>query len=250
MNAVEIVFLFRGVERLLIEAGAIVCVVSGARLLKSPGLPAKPTKKAGSNEPAANAAPEDGTDFSAAGLGVNLKLDNAAPGSVLALFGMAIMGVALACPAKVNDLIPEASPDDKSAPIAGKLGNAVPPALAASGGAPHHAEAVERNGTEQASDGGTNAKTENSRRIGSSIQYAEKQAELSQFVTRVASANPADSAVALADFRAQAQALLSETPTGKVHDLLTHLSGWQASASESPDLALARFQKEARVASK
>jgi hypothetical protein len=79
---VEALFRFRGVERLLIEAGAIVCVVLGTWLYR--------------------AGVAGATQVAAEGLGFKFKMANAAPGTVLAFFGMAIMIVGLMKPLEVT----------------------------------------------------------------------------------------------------------------------------------------------------
>lgn len=82
MSAEESLAVFRGVERLLIEAGGITAIVLGTWLYLR-GV----------------AGPQAGETH---GPGFAFKLRNAAPGSVLALFGMLVLVAGLTNPLKIG----------------------------------------------------------------------------------------------------------------------------------------------------
>jgi hypothetical protein len=73
---------YRALERILIEVGAIVCVVLGALLYR--------TSMGGTSQ------------VNAEGKGFKISLTNATPGSVLALFGMTVMVFGLIRPLKAS----------------------------------------------------------------------------------------------------------------------------------------------------
>jgi hypothetical protein len=82
MSSTETLFIFRGFERLMIEAGAICCVVLGGLLFRW-GI-------------------QGSSNIGGEGPGFKLRLDSVAPGSVLALFGMSVMAIALFRPVEVD----------------------------------------------------------------------------------------------------------------------------------------------------
>ena len=87
MDEQQLLALFRGIERILIELGAITTIVLGTLLYRW-GVQGPP--KAG------------GGDVEASGAGFAFKLTNAAPGSVLAAFGMIVLSVGMASPLKLS----------------------------------------------------------------------------------------------------------------------------------------------------
>lgn len=87
---VQTLIYFRGIERLLIVSGAIACVVLGTLLFRW-GI-------------------RGTTSFGAEGAGNKIQLSNAAPGTILALFGMIVMVVSIASPFKIDVKAPPASP--------------------------------------------------------------------------------------------------------------------------------------------
>jgi hypothetical protein len=89
MSSSEALFVFRGLERLMIEAGAICCVVLGGLLFRW-GI-------------------QGASNIGGEGAGFKLRLDSVAPGTVLGLFGMSVMGIALFRPLEI-DLRTEARP--------------------------------------------------------------------------------------------------------------------------------------------
>jgi hypothetical protein len=109
-QTLHLLYLLRGLERLLIEAGAILCVVAGTLLYR--------WNVAGDMEASGTAG------------GASVKLSHAAPGSVLALFGMVIMVVALTNPAKYEEG-PGVAPSPSASAAAG--GVAPPPSKTPSG---------------------------------------------------------------------------------------------------------------------
>jgi len=74
----EIVYILRGIERIVIEIGGITSIVMGTLLYKW-GVKGR-------------------EEVDAEGLGFAFKLRNAAPGTVLAFFGMSILVVGLRSP--------------------------------------------------------------------------------------------------------------------------------------------------------
>lgn len=108
-DLLKTVFLFRGVERLLIQLGAIVCVVAGTLLYRW-GITGT-------------------TDLKGDGIGVKFEVKNAAPGTVLALFGMIVMTAGLAYPARMDVAEPSAS---GSAAPPSASGRAAPPSASGS----------------------------------------------------------------------------------------------------------------------
>ena len=79
---VEWLVLFRGIERLVIESAAVVCIVLGALLLRWGVLPPQRLDVSGST--------------------FRLSFKNAAPGSLFALFGMGVLLAGLASPLSMN----------------------------------------------------------------------------------------------------------------------------------------------------
>jgi hypothetical protein len=85
-HLLQMIFLFRGIERILIQFGAIGCIVAGVMLYRW-GIA--------------------GTTDATGGNGVfKFEVKNAAPGSVLAMFGMIIMAVALGSPLSYGKPLP------------------------------------------------------------------------------------------------------------------------------------------------
>jgi hypothetical protein len=105
MEVIQTIFLFRGIERLLIQAGAITSIVLGVFLYKW-GI-------------------QGSTELDGESVGFKFKLKNAAPGSVLALFGMAIMIAGISTQASVSQPVIDQSLQP-GAPGGGSSGNQPP----------------------------------------------------------------------------------------------------------------------------
>jgi len=186
MDTYELLATFRGVERMIIELGGIAAMVMGTLLyrwgIKGP------------------------QDVEASGAGFTFKLGNAAPGSVLALFGMWILLNGLSHPLQISfPASPPAAPGAQ--PAAPREAPApAPDAPAASGDAGRSGEttpATEQPGQPPAGSGG-----------GTVIVYAalpdRVREEIDSFdATHFDSLTPERARAILASHRAKAAQLLS-----------------------------------------
>lgn len=268
MSTIDIIFLFRGFERLLIQAGAIVCVVSGVRLLRSStttarrsggNRPQKVSQKRLASSPATSEATppsEDGAGFSAEGLGVSIKLTHAAPGTVLALFGMSVMGVALAMPAKVKDLLPEAKanvdPPHRASQNDDESPGGETPGTASAGGSSSRENLPSSGGSTAApAKAPAKAKAQASNTAAGSgdtldIQYQARVNAADAFIGTIAHSSLRDPARAMPGLAEQAGQYLAGLKPGPKRDFLAALSGWKASAQSDPAQAYSDFQGQAR----
>ena len=194
MDTNTIVFLFRGIERLTIVFGAIVCVVMGIRLYGG-----KVTFGGKS-------------DLEAEGAGLKIKLSNAGPGAILALFGMVVLGVALRSPAEASQAPSSATttyaPGDEKKPQ--QAHNAVVEGGAGgAGGAQGHEERQPRPVVEGGNKGLT-------------ITYGKLEDAAAAHVRSLAHVDLTNARDQLIWFKAQAQSLLG-TKNRKHAKLLSDL---------------------------
>lgn len=198
---VQTLIYFRGFERLLIELGAIGCVVLGTLLFR---WGVRGTSTVG-----------------AEGAGHKLQLTNAAPGTILALFGMIVMLTALISPTKI-DLKVSAEPSapkaatasmNASVPSTGGMPLGTTPAIASAPST--HALSV----SPPAAKAGS-----------LSILYGNNPTAVKQLLTdlqavQLKSLEPEQAAVLIADFRQRAGALKDEHMHKDVASLLRSIAG-------------------------
>lgn len=195
------IYLFRGIERLAIQVGAIGCIAAGTLLYRW--------------------GVQGNSNFSGEGAGFKFQLGNAAPGTVLALFGMIIMGVGLANPAHFDEKPSGEVALDASAPP--KTG-AAQPTTAPSGpaqSAPNPSVTPPSPGT--------------------SLSYAGTTSDVGRLVQRLSEeGGTADPEKELAAVSSRAKDLLQGLPTPPQRVLLEHAAS--STAPHGPDEAKAALQ--------
>lgn len=108
IEVLETVFFFRGMERLLIQVGGLMSIGLGVLLFRW--------------------GVQGATDVEGKGLGFDLKVKNAAPGTMLALFGMVILVAGIGQPATVDQQLIDGWNKVRQAPSANLGPSSLPPA--------------------------------------------------------------------------------------------------------------------------
>ncbi len=200
---VQTLLYFRGIERLLIVAGAIACVVLGTLLFRW--------------------GVRGASSVGAEGAGHKLQLTNAAPGTVLALFGMIVMLTGLLTPTKID--LKNSSTAAPSAFMATSL-SAAPQRtteLSAAAGASVPEPLIASNGP---------GPLQPSKATGLSILYGTNPAPVRQLLTdlqgiEIRSVEPERAATLLTQFRQRAGALKNDKMDRTVSSFLQTVASAQ-----------------------